>query len=297
MSEYGFIGLGTMGMGMVLNMLKADLDLMVYDIDQAAIDSAVGQGAKAASSVEEMATNCSKLFIMVNTLEQVKGVMDQIENSPSRKETMNVCISSTLNPNRHKEIAAKAMKKGILVFDAPVSGGPGRAQTGDLSLMIGGTDEQVAAFQPAFDAAGKASAIFHVGEAGAGQAVKLINNLLGISNMMVTGSALRLGMAAGLDLAKMSKVLNVSSGHNGLVADIKMGVQILATMFKTTELQERHMKINEKDIRAYLEYAQELGVESVAAEGVLKMVASPSPDQIDPNLLAKAYANLGLELK
>ena len=280
MAKIGFVGLGTMGNAMAQNLLKKGLDLMVFDVRAEAMETVINMGAKAAT-LEEMANECDSVLIMVQTASQVDDVLKAIASNVDQKKGLTAAIMSTITPKRVKEIAARYISKGIDVFDAPVSGAQILAQAGMLSIMVGGTEEQMAKFRPAFEAMGRS--IFYIGPLGQGAAMKVVNNLPAIANMMITPAALKIGMAAGINLKKMVEVINASTGRNFIIENWEMALGVMQIMVGTKAAAENQLKINEKDIRAFLELTDEVGLSSAIGEAVLSMTTSQ--DQPDLELL------------
>ena len=116
-------------------------------------------------------------------------------------------------PMRTRRLAAEAVGRGVTVMDAPVSGGVRAATAGTLTIMVGGDTTTVARVRPILDELG--SRVVHVGDAGAGHAVKALNNLMSAAHLLATSEAMRTAEAFGLDLAVVLDVVNTSSGRSG----------------------------------------------------------------------------------
>jgi len=276
MSKIGFIGLGAMGSGMALNLTQKAQNVMVFDIRPEACDACVQAGAIKALKVEDMA-DCDPILIMVNTGDQANDVLKKFSANKELKKGLTVAVMSTVSRKQIREIAQRYKENGIEVVDAPVSGGPLLAQLGALSIMMGGNEKQLEKLRPAFETFSRI--IFHVGEVGQGEAMKLVNNILTICNMVLTPAALRVGMEAGLDLKKMVEVINASAGMNRFTDGWEGALMTFETMYGTPPARATQLKINEKDIRAYLDLVKEVGATSAAAEAVLIMTLSD--DQVD----------------
>ena len=174
MSEkVGFIGLGIMGRGMVDNLMQAGYDVTVWNRTAGRMDPFVERGASAADSPKAVAENCDIIIICVSDTPDVEAVIlgdDGVIHGASAGDL--VIDMSTINPVNTVEIAKQLNAKGVSMLDAPISGGSEGAAKGTLSIMIGGSDEDVARANPYFEAMG--STITHVGESGAGQTVKAL---------------------------------------------------------------------------------------------------------------------------
>jgi 2-hydroxy-3-oxopropionate reductase len=285
MSQIGFVGLGAMGSPMAVNLATKAKGVVVFDIRPEACEAAVKAGATRADKLEALAV-CDPILIMVNTGDQVNDVLKALSKCIGPKKGLTVAVMSTVARKQIREIAERYKAIGIEVVDAPVSGGPLLAQLGALSIMMGGTEKQVEKLRPVLEAVSRV--IFHVGEVGQGQAMKLVNNVLTICNMVLTPAALRVGLEAGLDLKRMVEVINASAGMNRMTEAWEGALMTFGIMYGTPDARATQLKINEKDIRAYLDLVNEVGTKSAAGEAVLAMVLSD--DQVDQAWLDRFQA-------
>ena len=280
MGKIGMVGLGAMGSGMAVNLATKMKDVMVYDIRPEACEAAVKAGAVRAEKLEDMAV-CDPILIVVNTGDQADEVLKTLSKHVDPKKGMTAAVMSTVPRKQIREIADRYKAQGIEVVDAPISGGPLGAQLGVISIMMGGAEKQLEKLRPAFEAVGKV--IFHLGEVGQGEAMKLVHNVIGICQMVLTPAALRVGLAAGLDLKKMVEVINASAGKNLITEAWEAALMSFDAMYGDKDARVIQLKLNEKDVRAFLELAKEAGTKSEAGEAVLNMVLSN--DQTDRALL------------
>ena len=209
----GFIGMGMMGGGMAANLLKADFDMVAYDIDPARNERFAGLGAKIANGPVGVAQGASTIICIVETTAQVREVVlgDGGIIEGAQEGDIFVC-SATIDPLAVKEMHAILAGKGIKMLDAPVSGGVPRAVSGDLSIIVGGDGAVVEACRPYFDA--MSANVFHMGEIGHGLAMKLCNNMITQVTKVVIAEAMALGAKAGLDPQQMVDVISVSTGNS-----------------------------------------------------------------------------------
>ncbi len=209
----GFIGMGMMGSGMAANLLKADFDMVAYDIDPARNERFAGLGAKIANGPAGVAQGASTVICIVETTAQVREVVlgDGGIIEGAQEGDIFVC-SATIDPLAVKEMHAILAGKGIKMLDAPVSGGVPRAVSGDLSIIVGGDGAVVEACRPYFDA--MSANVFHMGEIGHGLAMKLCNNMITQVTKVVIAEAMALGAKAGLDPQQMVDVISVSTGNS-----------------------------------------------------------------------------------
>jgi len=202
----GFIGLGTMGREMARNLIEAGFAVRVFDVVPKAIDDLVALGAEAASGPADAAREADVAITMLPDTPQVEEVVlgpGGLLADPPRGRL--VVDMSTISPVAVQRMATELKRVGVDMIDAPVSGGPIGAKNATLSIMAGGEAEAFARAKPFFEAMG--TTINHVGAPGAGQAVKLCNQLICGINIQAICEALALGRAFGVDLGQMRGVL------------------------------------------------------------------------------------------
>lgn len=212
-AKIGFIGLGTMGKWMALNMMKAGFPLRVYDINPAAVQFLTGQGAVAAQSPADVAAEVDWLFLSLPDTEIVeKAIFGENGVAQGAKPGLILVDLSTISYIPTLEIARKLKEKGVLFADAPVSGMEARAKEGKITVMFGGDERLFQTVRPAFDAIG--NQIVYMGGVGSGQLTKLINQLL--FNISCAGLAEVLPMAVklGLDPEKVAQVVTTGTGRS-----------------------------------------------------------------------------------
>jgi 3-hydroxyisobutyrate dehydrogenase-like beta-hydroxyacid dehydrogenase len=209
--KVGFIGLGAMGGPMALNLAKAGFKLVVHDIDAAKTGPLTKAGAEVARSAEQVAAASDRTIVIVETTEQAESVIIGGHGiiRGARPGHIVLCMA-TIDPFAARTIADRLAALDIAMLDAPVSGGTGRAQSGELSVIVGGSAEVFAKCEDLFDAMGSQS--FHVGPLGSGLAMKLVNNMLVQVNTVAVAEAMVLGVKAGLDPQTMYEVVRASTG-------------------------------------------------------------------------------------
>ena len=209
--KVGFIGLGAMGGPMALNLAKAGHKLVVHDIDQGKTAAVRAKGAELAGNAEAVAAAVDRTILIVETTDQAQEVIAGERGiiKGAKPGHIVVCMS-TIDPFAARALAEQLEAKGIAMVDAPVSGGTGRAQSGELSVIVGGDKDVVAKCEDLFKAMGNRT--FHVGPLGSGLAMKLVNNMLVQVNTVAVAEALVLGVKAGLDPQTIYEVVRVSTG-------------------------------------------------------------------------------------
>lgn len=205
----GFIGLGNMGGPMAANLVKAGHKVRGFDLVPASLDLAREAGVTVVGSALEAAQGAEVVITMLPAGRHVIEVWTQIAEAVP--EGTLLIDSSTVDVESARKAHALAQGRGCLSVDAPVSGGTGGAKAGTLTFMAGGEEAAFAGAEPLLKAMGKN--VFHCGQAGAGQAAKICNNMiLGIS-MIGVCEAFALGEKLGLSHEALYDVASVSSGQ------------------------------------------------------------------------------------
>ena len=209
----GFIGIGAMGKPMALNLLKAGHELYVFDVVAAAVADMVAQGGQACTSPKELAQKTEAVITMLPNAKIVESTLTGENGLLAGSRPGQVFIDmSSVSAGSTKLMAKLAGEKGVGYVDAPVSGGVAGATAGTLTIMVGGSADDVAKVQPILQAMGKN--IHHVGEVGAGDSIKVVNNLLLGINMAAVAEALVLGVKSGLSPQVMLDIIKGSSGRS-----------------------------------------------------------------------------------
>ncbi|MFN8958660.1 MAG: NAD(P)-binding domain-containing protein, partial [Hyphomonadaceae bacterium] len=199
MVDIAFIGLGAMGSGMAANLAKAGHRVRAYDLMPDSVAAAVAAGCDAAASVGEAVVGAAFVVTMLPTGAHVLDVYQNGEGVLAHAHPDAVLIDcSTISVEDARAAGESARARGILMCDAPVSGGVAAAAAGTLTFMVGGTADEFEKAQPILQAMGKA--VIHAGQSGAGQAAKICNNMLLGASMIATCEAFNLAEKLGLDL-------------------------------------------------------------------------------------------------
>lgn len=253
MSErIGFIGLGIMGRGMAHNLLRAGFDLTVWNRTASRADDLVAAGAKLAASPAALAAQCDIIITCVSDTPDVLAVtLGEDGVIHGARAGALVIDMSTISPQAARDMAVALGEKGVAALDAPISGGSEGAAKGTLSIMVGGEAADVERAMPAFQAMGKT--ITHVGGHGAGQTVKLVNQILVVGTMMSLGEALVFAQASGVDLEKT--LAAVSGGAAGSWTLSNRGPQVIKRDWRPGFM----IDLQQKDLRLVLEAADHVG--------------------------------------
>ncbi|MFT8316121.1 MAG: NAD(P)-dependent oxidoreductase [Clostridium sp.] len=211
--KIGFIGLGVMGKNMANNILKNGHELKVYDVADEIVKEFQEKGALAGENPAEVAKEADIVMTSLPNSQIVKNVILGENGVLEGAKPGTVIIDlSSITPKTIQYIARECEKKGVEVIDAPVSGGSIGAEKGTLTIMAGGRKELVDSVTEVLKNIGEK--IYYVGNVGAGDTVKLVNNLLLGANMAAVAEALTLGIKAGLDADVLFEVISKSSGSS-----------------------------------------------------------------------------------
>ena len=266
----GVIGLGAMGGAMVGRLLGQGVVPAVWDSAPQALARAVAAGARA---VELPADD-----IVLLSLPNDGAVATTLAALwPALPAGAVVVDTSTISPIAARGFAAEAAARGVAYLDAPVSGGPAGAAAGSLTMMIGGAAAALEKARPLL--ALLTGRIVHVGDSGAGQVAKLVNNLLLATHLVCAAEALRLGRMAGLDPAALLPVLNAATGRSA-ATEVNWPRWIASGTFDSGF----SAGLMRKDARLALELAAAVGAPlSACAAAVAAWTASAVPDDAEFN--------------
>lgn len=193
----GFIGLGIMGKPMAKNLIRAGHTLLVYDINKESVEDVCAAGATAAASIAELSAQVPLILTMLPNSPHVKDVcLGKGGIVTSAKPGTAVIDMSSISPIVAREVAAALAEKGIEMLDSPVSGGEPKAIDGTLSFMVGGSKALYEQHASILSAMG--SSIVWCGEIGAGNVVKLCNQVVVAANIAAVAEAFMLGKKAGV---------------------------------------------------------------------------------------------------
>jgi 3-hydroxyisobutyrate dehydrogenase-like beta-hydroxyacid dehydrogenase len=242
-----------MGQGMCLRLCAAGLPVIVHDVSAEAVATLVAAGAEAGKSALDVANQAGIVLVSLPMPDIVHEVLLGPDGVADGKAVKIVVDLSTSGPAMAKRLSEGLAANGIASFDAPVSGGVAGARDGKLSLMASGPEARWPQVEAVIAHFGKS---FYMGETpGAGQTMKLVNNLLGAVAIAVTAEGMTMGIKAGLDPAKMIEVLNQSTGVNSATRD-KWPRSVLPRTFDFGFAAA----LSHKDMRLCVDEAEALGV-------------------------------------
>ena len=259
----GFIGLGTMGGPMAHNLLKKGHRLTVTDILPAAVAALTAVGATAAATPRDVAAGSDIVITMLPDAPDVERVALGPDGIVAGIKSGSIYIDmSTIDPGTTRKIGAAVAAKGAAMIDCPVGKTADAAVAGTLTLMVGGPADVVARCRPVLDCMG--ADFFHCGELGAGETMKLLNNLLATAVSEASIEALVSGIKSGLTLDTMMSVLRTTMAWNNALA-IALPKRPLAGDFAPGFM----MKLAYKDCRLALQMVEALGVSAPVGKAAL----------------------------
>lgn len=250
----GVIGLGAMGLPMAATLARKGFGVTAFDLDE-------GRRAKGAEAGLAIAASPLDVFrasdVVVFSLPAAQHVRSVIEASGLLSEDMPrkiVIDTSTSEPEVSRALAATLAAKGHGFLDAPVSGGPAGSAAGTLSFMVGGDEAAFAEALPQLEAMG--TKLLHVGASGAGNVVKLVNNMLVACHMLTTAEGLRLAEATGVSADDALRVVNAASGRS-MLSEVHFPNWVLSGSFSSGF----GAGLMRKDVRLALQLADAVGAE------------------------------------
>ncbi|MEB3030259.1 NAD(P)-dependent oxidoreductase [[Mycobacterium] nativiensis] len=268
----GYIGLGNMGAPMAQRLLDWPGGVTVFDLRAEAMAPLTEAGARQADSVADVAANADIISVTVLDDAQVREVVAEL--AAGAKPGTVIAIHSTIADTTAAELAASLEPQGVHVIDAPVSGGAGAAQKGQLATMVGAQRAVYEQIKPAFKC--WASLVIHAGEPGAGTRMKLARNMLTFTAYAAAGEAMKLAEAAGLDLQALGRVVRHTDALTG-------GPGAIMLLDSTAPLPADHFLhdafthtrgLGEKDLGLALGLGQATGVDLPLAQVALTELAA-----------------------
>jgi 3-hydroxyisobutyrate dehydrogenase len=213
--QIGFIGIGVMGRPMTLNLLQAGHRVTVFarNPEKPEVQEVLQAGARLAPSSRAVAIASDIVITMVPNSSQVEEVVAGPQGVlEGARKGLIIIDMSTIAPSVSRKLAEVAAQSGVHFLDAPVSGGSQGAVNATLTIMVGGRREIFEQARPVLEAMGKPENIFYVGPQGAGEVVKLVNNILSGAIAATIAEAFVLGVKAGADVDTMARIIGVSTG-------------------------------------------------------------------------------------
>jgi 3-hydroxyisobutyrate dehydrogenase len=280
MESIGFVGVGSIGSPMARCLAKAGYKLTICDKNVEAREKFTENAVRITDKPSDCAGS-EMIIVMVASDSQVKevilgsnGVLSGV--NPDRPPLL--AIMSTILPQTTKEVALQCEKKGVRVVDATVTGGPLVAEQGKITIMVGGGNADFEVMRPIFEVMGEH--IYHTGALGSGDVTKLVNNIIGATNIFLTLEAMLLGKKCGMDPDRLASILKTGSGLNFLTYDWEKGRAFMDFFFKNQDSAKLACDFGRKDLGHALELALEAGVACPLLDKVVEAVKRFSPEEL-----------------
>jgi len=273
--KVAFIGLGTMGGPMALNIMKAGHDLIIYNRTAGKEELLTAQGAQRAASPTDAARKAEVIVTCLSDTPDVEDVVLGADGIIHGAQPGTIVVDmSTISPEATRRIAQAVGQKGIRMVDAPVSGGSEGAQRGTLAIMVGGNPEDVEKVLPVLQSMG--TSVTHVGPIGAGQLTKAINQIIIAGVYFSVAEGMVLGIKAGLDMEKVLQAVSHGAAGSWVLTNRSRN------MIDNSYPLGFRVRLHQKDLRIALETARKLGVTLPVAALV---------DQIENGIIARGYGD------
>ncbi len=272
--KVAFIGMGTMGSPMALNILKAGHEVTVHNRTREREIRVAEAGAQRAASPREASKGAEIIIVCVSDTPDVEGIILGKDGVIDGAEQGAIVIDmSTISPTATCRMAEILGEKGIKMLDAPVSGGSEGAQKGTLSIMVGGNPVDLEKSEPVLQAMGKTT---HIGAVGAGQMTKAINQIVIAGTYWGVAEGIALGLKAGLEMEKVVQALGGGAAGSWAMNNRS------ENMIKNNYPLGFKVKLHRKDLNIALNVARELGV---------TLPVSAYIEQVETGLISRGHEN------
>jgi len=288
-TRVAFIGVGNMGGRMSRRLLAAGYAVTVCDPSRELVDGLVTDGARAAASAAEAASDAELVILSLPTPAIVESVVTGSEGIlRTARPGTTVVDMSTGDPGTARRVEAACRAAGLNFLDAPVSRGVVGAEKGTLLIMVGGDAEVLEAARPVLSHLG--SDIVHVGGPGSGQVVKLCNNMLAAIHMQALGEVLVTGVKAGVGVDTLASVLSAGTGGSWILSN-----HLPATILAGDDGTRFALDLMHKDVGLFLRAAEEQGLSTplaATATQTLRMAKSEGYGPRDYSAIIRYFEHL-----
>ena len=278
----GFIGLGNMGSPMAKNLIGAGYRVQAFDISPDLRSAIVEFGGADTPSLAAAAAGADLVILMLPDSDVVSAVLGDADLLSALDTGAYVVDMGSSEPLRTRELAIQLKERGVNFVDAPVSGGVSGAKDRTLTIMVGGSAQDVERIRTPLEALGRP---IHAGPIGAGHAVKALNNLLSATHFWVTSEAIIAGQRFGLDPEVMLSIFNGSTGKSGST-EIKWPKYVIPETYNSGF----KLRLMLKDIRIAVELAEKSGFPIELGADVVelwKRAAADLPEEADQTEIAR----------
>jgi 3-hydroxyisobutyrate dehydrogenase len=241
------VGVGAMGAPIARRLISADYAVTVCDHSEAAL-APFADGPATVTTEPAACAGAEIILILVATADQVRQVLlgeHGIASALDGNTSPLVAVMSTIGDRTVRDLQEQVAPVGLRLIDAPISGGPVRAEQGTLTVIMGGDAADIATARPFLECLGPN--LFHCGRLGAGQTLKVANNILSNVNTLATAEVYRILVDRGLSLPEATQVLDVSTGRNWLSATPGEAATTFQSFTETREGFDSVLRIIRKD--------------------------------------------------
>jgi len=275
-TKIGFVGLGLMGSRMVANLISAGFAVSGYDIDPDRVTAFIEAGGKPVDNPVSMAGQADVIMLSLPNSDVVNAVVSQsLKLFEVGCQGLILIDATTADPILSEQLAVQLRKKGVEMLDATISGTPKMCAERDITLMVGGDEENFKKCESIFSALAKTT--YYLGKNGSGALMKLIVNLVLGLNRMVLAEGLALGEKAGMDPQQLLEVLKQSAAYSKAM-DMKGGKMIAAEFLPA----EGKLAFHLKDVHLMLDLGRRLNfpllLSSLHAQALTSLVAREKGD-------------------
>jgi 2-hydroxy-3-oxopropionate reductase len=275
-TKIGFVGLGLMGSRMIANLISAGFTVIGYDIDPERVTAFIEAGGKPIDDPVSMAAQADVIMLSLPNSDVVNTVVSQsLKLFEVSCKGLILIDTTTADPILSEQLALQLRKKGIEMLDATISGTPKMCAERDITLMVGGDEENFKKCESIFSALAKKT--YYLGKNGSGALMKLIVNLVLGLNRMVLAEGLALGEKAGMDPQRLLEVLKQSAAYSKAM-DMKGSKMIVAEFLPA----EGKLAFHLKDVHLILDLGRRLNfpllLSSLHAQALTSLVARGKAD-------------------
>lgn len=276
-----FVGAGSMGAPMARRARDAGFDVIVCDRDQRVLDAFSQEGTAVTTEAAECATADVIIVLLANDTQIMQVMLGEngIAQAVTEAHCPIVCMMSTTLPSTLMALKEGFDGTGIELIDAPISGGIVGAQSGDLTIMVGGSASPVKKVMPLFEVLGKR--IFQCGDLGSAEVVKIINNMICVANIFLTAEAISLAQAHGVCFEKLAPILAVSTGQNFLTVDAERGRAQYYQWARSEEAYAAIHSVTGKDLHLAQKLADHAGIDLNLLREISRYVDSDDPQSME----------------
>lgn len=278
--EIAMIGAGSIGGQMAERLVEKGYRLLVCETSPSVKSHFAALGCQVTSKARDCAS-APVIIVMVANDQQLMAVLsgeDGIMSGITQDTDATLLIMSTVLPETITKVAELCASYRIAVIDAPVSGGSVKARRGELSIMVGGAEADIEPIRPILESL--ASGIFHCGELGSGETTKILNNLVGVTNLFLFAETMRIAQLLGLDLQRLTEIMEQSSGRNAGTRNWADRKALFAWNSQDAQTAQSVVNVTQKDLRNALALQQMTGVRTSLLTAIVEAHQHTSSEHV-----------------